>query len=130
MQATCHPEREHYSRGLCNPCWQRQRYQTDPVFRAKQLARSRAGRRAYYLAHQEQLKQKARSYYAGHRPRQVALAVARNNKKRGAKAAANESMNFIDAARRASTVLVANNGKVETINFAKPSEKNWWKTSK
>src|SRR6266576_3983022 len=123
--AICHPELKHYARGLCNPCWQRRRYLTDPVFRAKQLARSRAGRRAYYLAHQDQLKLKARSYYAGHSPRQAALAVARNRKKRSA---AKDSMDFIDAARRASTVLVANNGKVETINFAKPSEKNWWKT--
>jgi hypothetical protein len=55
--ATCHPERAHYARGLCNACWQNERYTKNPLpqrervrkwahdHRAQVLAR----KKAYYL---------------------------------------------------------------------------------
>jgi hypothetical protein len=42
--STCHPDRQHFGHGLCNTCWQRERYRANPEPR-------KAMRRAYYAEH-------------------------------------------------------------------------------
>ena len=57
--ATCHPDRQHASLGLCNACYCRQRYAKNPLFRE----RVKAKRVRYYRAHREQERARALSYY-------------------------------------------------------------------
>jgi hypothetical protein len=35
MIPTCHPNRRHYARGLCESCYQTWRYRNDPEYREK-----------------------------------------------------------------------------------------------
>lgn len=43
---TCHPERKHLARGLCNTCYYRLRYRKEPEYRERMLEKSRAEWRA------------------------------------------------------------------------------------
>lgn len=40
--ASCHPEKLRFARGLCNACYHRLRYRTDPAYRERACAKARA----------------------------------------------------------------------------------------
>jgi recombination endonuclease VII len=71
--ATCHPERQHYAKGLCAYCYKRNLYATSPKAKAKQLETSRrkwrknrdhilAKQRGYYAANREYRRKQAYGY--------------------------------------------------------------------
>ena len=58
IAATCHPERKHYGKGLCRPCWSKVRRASDPD-------RTSAMNRATYQRHAAHRRAHARlRYYA------------------------------------------------------------------
>jgi hypothetical protein len=59
----CHPDRPHYLRGMCRPCYDHDWAFRDPV----RLARIRARKRQYYHENHEHLSQKQREYQKTHR---------------------------------------------------------------
>lgn len=47
-QGHCGTDRPHWRRGLCEPCWRRERYRVDPNYRAKKLVNGKKDRLRHY----------------------------------------------------------------------------------
>jgi hypothetical protein len=49
--ATCHPDRKAYARGLCNACYQKDRYAKDEGLRKRTIARVKSYQKANHAAY-------------------------------------------------------------------------------
>jgi hypothetical protein len=59
--ATCHPERKHWAKGLCNACWQNARYTKNPVPQRERV-------RKWAHDHRAQVLERKKAYYLRHFP--------------------------------------------------------------
>lgn len=54
--ATCHPDRKHWAKGLCNACWQNARYAKNPLPQRERV-------RKWAHDHRAQVLERKRAYY-------------------------------------------------------------------
>ena len=121
MNPACHPSRSHKAKGLCAPCYRRERLRTPE---------GKAQRRGYYLRNSGRIIAKTRAYYRAHRVVQIAKAIIRNRRNRENLSGGVEKSNARMEARHVGTPTMDDSAKVEPQNggsSAPPAQKFWWK---